>query len=107
MPKPQTQMNKKNNLFAVYAVVSQFAFVVLVPLLVFIVGGHYLYERFALPDWVMVLFIVLGVVFMGCCAVYRILQLVRLYAADDKSKYRRYYSDPRDNDYADEYKTDF
>lgn len=96
-------MSEKKSPFAAYAVASQFAFVILAPLLVFIVGGHYLVERYDLPDWVMVVCIILGVIFMIGGAVNHLMKMIRLYAKDDKSKYRRYYSDRSDNDYYDDH----
>lgn len=96
-------MSEKKNPLAAYAVASQFAFVILAPLLVFIVGGHYACEYFGWPDWAMVLCIILGVVFMISGAINHLLKMIKLFARDDKSKYRRYYSDPHDNDYGDEY----
>ena len=48
--------------------------------------------------------IILGILFMLGGALSHIMKLIRLYGRDDKSGYRRYYSDPRDNDYDDEYK---
>ena len=97
-------MSGKKSPFAAYAVASQLAFVILAPLLLFIVGGHYVCERYELPDWVMVLCIILGILFMLAGAFSHIMKMIRLYGKDDKSEYRRYYSDPRDNDYDDEYK---
>lgn len=96
-------MSEKKNPLAAYAVASQMAFAILAPLLVFIVGGHYVCEYYELPDWVMVLCIVLGIVFMLSGAINHGMKLIRLYAKDDKKAYRRYYSDPGDNDYGDEY----
>lgn len=96
-------MSDKKSPFAAYAIASQFAFIVLAPLLLFIVGGHYVCERYDLPDWVMVLCILLGILFMVGGAISHLMKLIRIYGKDDKSQYRRYYSDPRDNDYDDDY----
>lgn len=96
-------MSGKKSPFAAYAVASQLAFVILAPLLLFIVGGHYVCERFDLPDWVMVVCILLGILFMVSGAISHIMKLIRIYGRDDKSKYRSYNSDPRDNDYDDDY----
>lgn len=96
-------MSENKRPLAAYVVASQLAFVILAPLLVFIVGGHYAVEYYDLPDWVMVVFIILGILFMVSGAISHLMKMIRLFAKDDKSKYRRYYSDPRDNDYGDEY----
>ena len=96
-------MSEKKSPFAVWAVASQMAFVILAPLLVFIVGGHYIVERYSLPDWVMVICIILGILFMISGAINHIMKMIRLFAKDDKSKYRSYYSDRRDNDYYDDH----
>lgn len=95
-------MSGKKCPFQAYAVASQLAFVILAPLLLFIVGGHYLVERYDLPDWVMVVCILLGILFMISGALTHIMKMIRMYGKEDKSKYRSYHSDPKDNDY-DEY----
>ena len=46
-------MKKKDNLVSVYATVSQLVFVIITPLLIFIVGGYFVTQRFELPEWVM------------------------------------------------------
>lgn len=98
-------MSKKDNPLAVYATVSQFAFSIVVPLLVFLVGGNYAIEHFGWDSRLMLLFVILGIIFMICGAVNYIGQLIKMYAKkDDKSKYYRAYSNSRDNDYYDEYK---
>ena len=96
-------MNGRKSSFQAYAVASQLAFVILAPLLLFIVGGHYLVERYDLPDWVMVVCILLGILFMISGALTHIMKMIRMYGKEDKSKYRSYHSDPKDNDYDDEY----
>ena len=77
-------MNRKKGAFSAYAVASQFAFVILSPLLVFIVG------------------ILLGVLFMIGGAVSHLMKMIHLYGRDEK-KPPRYNTDPRDNDYYDDY----
>ena len=69
-------MNRKKGAFSAYAVASQFAFVILSPLLVFIVGGHYACEYYGLPDWVMVVCILLGVLFMIGGAVSHLMKMI-------------------------------
>ena len=98
-------MSKKDNPLYVYATVSQLAFSIVIPLLVFLVGGNYAIKHFGWDERLMGLFVVLGIVFMLCGAINYIGQLIKLYGKeDDKSKYYRAYSNPRDNDYYDEYK---
>ncbi len=96
-------MSGQKSPFAAWAVASQLAFVILAPLLVFIVGGHYAVQYYDLPDWVMVVCIILGILFMIGGAVNHIMKMLRLFARDDKSKYRRYYSDRSENDYYDDH----
>lgn len=96
-------MSGRKSPFQAYAVASQLAFVILAPLLLFIVGGHYLVERYDLPDWVMVVCILLGILFMISGALTHIMKMIRMCGKEDKSKYRSYHSDPKDNDYDDEY----
>lgn len=96
-------MSGRKSPFQAYAVASQLAFVILAPLLLFIVGGHYLVEKFDMPDWVMVVCILLGILFMISGALTHIMKMIRMYGKEDKSKYRSYHSDPKDNDYDDEY----
>ena len=68
-------MNRKKGAFSAYAVASQFAFVILSPLLVlFMIGG----------------------------AVSHLMKMIHLYGRDEK-KPPRYNTDPRDNDYYDDY----
>lgn len=95
---------KKERPFHAYAAASQLTFSILGPLLIFFVGGHYAVEYYHWPDWVMSLCVIVGIVVMlgGACAT--ISQLIRVYGKDDKKKYSRAYSNPRDNDYYDEYK---
>lgn len=94
---------KKSNPLSVYAVVSQISFVILAPLLLFIVGGHYAVEFFGWPDWAMGICVALGIIFMLGGAVNFLAQLIARYGKDDKSKYTRAYSNPKDNDYYDDH----
>lgn len=96
-------MKKKQDLISVYATVSQLAFVILAPLLVFIAGGYFVTRRFGLPDWVMGVCVALGLIFMIGGAVSYLAQLIKLYGKDDKTAPKSYGA-PRDNDYYDDYK---
>lgn len=95
-------MSKKNNPLSVYAVVSQISFVIIAPLLLFLVGGNLAVKQFGWDDSVMVLFVILGLVFMIGGAVSYFMRLIKLYGKEDKSKYRSYYSDRSSNDYYDD-----
>lgn len=96
-------MKKKENLVSVYAVVSQLAYTILTPLLIFLVGGNYVVKRFELPEWVMGLCVALGIVFMLGGAIAYTLRLLKLYGGENKTAPKSYNS-PRDNDYYDDYK---
>lgn len=95
---------KKENPFRAYAVASQIAFNIICPLLLFIGGGHYAVNRFGWPDWVMGILVFVGIIVMICSVSVSIFQIIRLYGKDDKTKYKRSYNNPRDNDYYDDYK---
>lgn len=94
---------KKENPFSVYVTVSQLAFVIISPLIIFLAGGGYVVKKYSLPEWVMGLCVVLALVFMIGGAASYIAQLMRRYGKDNKSAPRSYNA-PRDNDYYDEYK---
>lgn len=98
-------MNRKDNPFSVYAVVSQISFVILTPLLIFIWGGTWLVKQFSLPSWLNVVFILLGIVVMICSAVSYLTNLIKMY--DNKKdkpvdKYDHLKNDRKDYDYYDD-----
>lgn len=99
-------MNKKENPFSIYAKVSQLAFVIVTPLLVFLVGGSYVVKRFNLPDWVMLICVGLAILFMLSGAVNYILKIVHYYEQRDKEKKApaAFTASRRDNDYYDDYR---
>ena len=99
-------MKKNENPFSIYAKVSQLAFVIISPLLVFLWGGSALVKHFDLPQWVMGVFVALAIVFMLGGAVSYLAQLIRFYENRDKDKRTpmAFTSSPRDNDYYDDYK---
>ncbi len=92
---------KKDNPVKVYAVVSQIGFMVITPLLIFIWGGSVLVRELELPQWVMTLFIIIGVVSMASGLISYVGKLIAIYGRDDKKKYR-HLSDRRDTDYYDD-----
>ncbi|MGN0682393.1 MAG: AtpZ/AtpI family protein [Oscillospiraceae bacterium] len=99
-------MKKNENPLSVYAKVSQLAFVIVTPLLVFLLGGSYLVKRFNLPDWVMLICVGLAILFMISGAVNFIFRITAYYEKKDKDKKipKAFTSSPRDNDYYDEYR---
>lgn len=96
-------MKKKESLVSVYAVVSQLAYTILAPLLLFLVGGSWAVKKFELPEWVMGVCVALGIIFMIGGAFNYLMQLIKIYAKDDKSAPKSYNS-TEDNDYYDDYK---
>lgn len=96
-------MKKKENLVSVYATVSQLAFSIITPLLIFIVGGSALAKKFDWPDWAMGVCVALGILVMIASAVSYLAQLIKLYGKDDK-KAPKAFGSTRDNDYYDDYK---
>lgn len=98
-------MKKNDNPFSIYVQVSQLAFVIVTPLLVFLLGGSYVVKRFALPDWVMLVCIGLAILFMISGAVNFIVKTLAYYEQRDKKKKQpmAFTSSRRDNDYYDEY----
>lgn len=96
-------MSRKENPLSTYAKVSQLAFVIITPLLLFIGGGWYLSNKFSWPDWAMVICIVLGIVFMIGGAVSYLFKLIKSYEKTDKPAPRAFTSARRDNDYYDDH----
>ncbi len=92
--------SKNDNPLSVYAVVSQLAFNILTPLLVFIVGGYFATDYFGWEDWAMAVCVVLGIVTMICCALSYLSHLIRLYGKENKNAPRSFDS-PSDKDYYD------
>lgn len=97
-------MKKNENPFSTYAKVSQFAFVILGPLLFFIVGGYYVVKHFSLPQWVMGVCVGLGILFMLGGAISYLGQLIKTYEKSDKPAPKAFTSSRKDNDYYDDYK---
>lgn len=97
-------MKKNENPLSIYANVSQLAFVIIAPLLLFLWGGSALVSRFELPDWVMGICIALAVIFMICGAGNYIMKLIKMYEKPDGKPPKTFTSSRGDNDYYDEYK---
>lgn len=99
-------MKKNENPFATYTKVSQFAFVIIAPLLFFLWGGSALVKHYDLPEWVMGVCVALAIIFMLGGAVSYLGQLIMYYeknSSKDKAP-KAFTSSRRDNDYYDDYK---
>lgn len=97
-------MKKNENPFSVYATVSQLAFVIIAPLLLFLWGGSALIKKLGLPDWVMIVCIFLALLFMISGAVNYIFKLIKMYEKPGERPPKAFTSSRSDNDYYDEYK---
>lgn len=96
-------MSKKENPFTTYAKASQFAFVIITPLLLFIGGGWFLSSKFGWPDWAMVVCVILGIVFMIGGAASYLFTLIKTYEKDEKPAPKAFTSRRGENDYYDDY----
>lgn len=95
-------MKKNENPFSIYANVSQLAFVIIAPLLLFLWGGSWVVKKYSLPDWVMIICVFLGILFMICGAVNYISRLIKFYEKPQSKPPQAFTSSRRDNDYYDE-----
>ena len=100
--RENTENTGKNNPFSVYAVVSQIGFMVVIPLLVFIWGGSWLIGHFSLPQWLMAVFIALGIVTMISSVGSYLMKLTKKYGKSEVPKVSELHHDTRDHDYYDE-----
>lgn len=92
-------MSKNDNPISVYAAVSQIAFLVVVPLVFFIWGGSWLIKTCSLPQWLMIVFVLLGVLTMVATVGVYIKKLLRIYAPEQKDENSALKHDRRDSDY--------
>ncbi len=97
-----SQKKRGDSPLKAYAVASQFAFAVISPLLLFIVGGYFACRHFGWDDGVMLIFVILGLVFMVCGAVSHLKKLISIYAKDNKDA-PKVFGNTEDNDYYDDY----
>lgn len=97
-------MKKNESPLSIYATVSQLAFVILAPLLLFLWGGSALVKKYSLPDWVMGVCVGLGILFMICGAGNYIAKLIKMYEKPEQKHPKAFTSSRGDNDYYDEYK---
>lgn len=96
--------NKKDNPFKAYAVASQIAFIVLTPLLIFVVGGSWVTEHFSLPGWVELICVFVGIGLMISCSVTYLNKIIKLYSDNEKEqKYAHLKHDRKDNDFYDDH----
>ena len=96
--------NKKDNPVAVYAVASQIGLIVLTPLLVFVIGGTWLVDYLEWPDWVNIVFVVVGIVSMSAGAMNYLKKLIAMYdSSESGTGASEVKHDKRDHDYYDAY----
>ena len=96
--------NKKDNPVAVYAVASQIAFIVLSPLLVFVIGGTWLVDRLGWPDFLNIVFVIIGITTMSCGAFNYLKKLIAMYdSSESGTGASEIKHDVRDHDYYDKY----
>lgn len=95
-------MKKNENPFSIYANVSQLAFVIVAPLLLFLWGGSAVVKRYGLPDWAMGICVALAILFMLCGAGNYIAKLIKMYEKPEKRAPKAFTSSRSDNDYYDE-----
>lgn len=98
----ENNKDKNENPVKTYAIVSQLGFNIITPLLIFIWGGSVLVSKMGLPDWVMVLFVIIGIVVMISGTVTYLMQLIKRYDKGDDKKAQKVVSSRRDNDYYDD-----
>lgn len=95
-------MSKKDNPFSVYAVVSQVGFMVIIPLLLFVWGGSWLIERFSLPGWLIIVFVLLGIITMVSSVGTYLYKMIKMYdSGAAHKKVSKLHHDVRDHDYYD------
>lgn len=95
--------NKKNNPIAVYSVVSHIAFIVITPLLIFVIGGTVLVDYLAWPEWADIIFVALGIMTMLTSAIGYLRKLIKLFDNSESGTGTTEVShDRRDHDYYDD-----
>lgn len=90
---------KRDNPVSVYATVSQVAFLVVTPLLLFIGGGGWLVSAFSLPYWLMIVFVLLGIGTMISCVGAYLIKLMKYYDDGKKDEDSALKHDSRDHDW--------
>lgn len=95
--------NKKDNPVAVYAVASHIGFIVITPLLVFVIGGTALSNYLGWPDWADIIFVSLGIITMLCGAITYLQKLIKMFDNSESGVGTTEVShDRRDHDYYDD-----
>ena len=96
--------NKKDNPIAVYSVASQIGLIIVIPLLIFVIGGTWLVEHFEWPQWVNIVFVAAGIISMTSGAMNYLKKLIEMFDSSESgtgaSEVRH---DKRDHDYYDPY----
>lgn len=96
--------NKKDNPIAVYAVASQIGLIVIIPLLVFVIGGTWLVEHFGWPDWINIIFVAAGILTMSFGAMNYLKKLIAMYDNNESGTgASEIKHDSKDHDYYDSY----
>lgn len=94
---------KNDNPIAVYAVVSHIGFIVIGPLLVFVIGGTALVEWLNWPDWVDIVFVAMGILTMLAGSFRYLQQLIKMFDSSESGTGTTEVShDRRDHDYYDD-----
>ncbi|HBI52695.1 MAG TPA: hypothetical protein DDX72_07940 [Ruminococcaceae bacterium] len=96
--------NKKDKPITVYAVASQIGLIVVIPLLVFVIGGTWLVDYMGWPDWVSIVFVAVGIVSMSVSAMNYLKKLIAMYDnSESGTGASEIKHDRRDHDYYDNY----
>lgn len=89
---------------AVYAVASQIGFIVITPLLVFVIGGTWLVDKLGWPDWLNIVFVAVGIISMSVGAMNYLKKLIAMYDnSESGTGASEIKHDKRDHDYYDQY----
>lgn len=92
--------NKKDNPAAVYAVASQIGLIVIVPLLVFVIGGTWLVDHFGWPEWLNIVFVAVGILTMAGGAMNYLKKLIAIFDnVESGTGATEVTHDKRDHDY--------
>ena len=96
--------NKKDNPLTVYAVASQIGFIVITPLLVFVIGGTWLVDFLGWPGWIKIIFVAAGILTMSFGAMNYLKKLIAMYDSNESgSGTSEVKHDKKDHDYYDRY----
>ncbi len=94
---------KKSNPMAVYSVVSHITFIVLTPLLIFVVGGTALSDYMNWPEWVDIVLVALGILTMLVSSVGYLKKLIVMFdKAESGVGTTEVSHDRKDHDYYDD-----